>query len=365
MLSRFLPFFMMCVVLASSARADSTSAWRIGGMIDAYARHTIDAAFFENLFNLELAMVDVKYTTSHVRARVALQAGDYVVRNYDVSAPLPSSFFQIIHAAHVGVRFGDELWVDVGIMPSHIGNETAISSDNICYTRSLIAETSPYYETGAKVSLQISDGLMAAILALNGWQNIYDWDSETAFGSLVTVEPGDAWKFGWSTYIGAAEVDQSQTPPTTRYFSDLYASFTGGDFTVAAALDIGKQELPIGSRDAQFETVQAVWYGATLQARWNLDSILRLNARLETYQDPENVMKRVPRNQFDPIIPYEVVGASIGLDVLPRKYTQLRFEGRVLHSPKDIFLKPVGNLIQQEYRSTELWFTAALVVTIP
>lgn len=364
-----LKFIRLTIVLAVTLakvnmRADSTSAWRIGGMIDTYAQHTVDAGRVENLFNIELAMADIRYTTVDVRARVALQAGNYVGRNYGSATPFEPSFVEILHAAFVGIRLGDALWVDVGVMPSHIGNETAISSENITYTRSLIAETSPYFETGAKVSLQINKELYVAVLALNGWQNIYDYDNETSFGSLVILEPGSGWRMGWSTFIGAAAVFQSQTI-TTRYFSDLYASYSTGDFAVAAAFDVGKQELPIGSRDAQTETVQAIWFGGTLQARWNLDSILRLNARIETYQDPENVMKRsLGRAQFDPYIPYEVLGASVGLDVLPSKYTLLRFEGRMLHSPREIFLAR-GSLFTEEFKSTDVWVTAALTLTIP
>jgi hypothetical protein len=33
-------------------------------------------------------------------------------------------------------------------MPSHIGGETSLSFQNFNYTRSLVAENSPYYETG-------------------------------------------------------------------------------------------------------------------------------------------------------------------------------------------------------------------------
>lgn len=345
----------------SLAMADSTSAWRIGGIVDVNAQHTVDAQF-RSLFGLELIMLDVRYTTADVRARMALHAGQYVNRNYtDASFSEGSTLLlRSLHAAYAGVRIADEIWVDVGLMPSHIGNETAVSSENITYTRSIIAESSPYFETGARVSWQISRQLYAAVLALNGWQNIEDYDNEIAFGSLIVFEPAPQWKFGWSTFIG--DVRSSSGVHTTRYFNDVYASYTTSDLTIATAFDIGTQELPpIGYPPEEM----GVWYGATLQGKLQFDSIIAFNARIESFTDIDRVMY-APRTSFATNTgpPYCVIGGSLGLDITPRKYTQLRFEARMLHATRDIFVVPGADLPQQ-FRSNQLWFTAALVVTVP
>lgn len=249
----------MCIVLVSSARADSTSAWRIGGMIDAYAQHIFESTP-ASLFGIELAMVDLRYTTRDMRARVALHGGNYVDRNYGGSTTWATSMLHALHAAVAGVRITDELWLDVGIMPSHIGNETAISSENISYTRSLIAETTPYFETGAKVSWAVTKEWSFAVLALNGWQKINVMDADIAFGSLVVFEPSTAWKFGWSSFIGKVPVGTSYEE-STRYFNDVYASYTTADLAIAAAFDIGMQQLPANFRNFQTDTLDATWWG--------------------------------------------------------------------------------------------------------
>lgn len=43
-------------------------------------------------------------------------------------------------------------WLDAGIYPSHIGLESAVGKDNRTLTRSLAAENSPYYESGARIT---------------------------------------------------------------------------------------------------------------------------------------------------------------------------------------------------------------------
>lgn len=99
--------------------------------------------------------------------------------------------------------------------------------------------------------------------------------------------------------------------------------------------------------------------------RYRFDSVWALNVRAETFSDPKNAVLTGGRpSAEEPIIPYEVVGGSIGLEVTPRQYTQLRFETKLLHATHDIFLQPVDES-PHVYHPNQLWLTAALVVTIP
>ena len=58
-----------------------------------------------------------------------------------------------IYEANVGFRLSKKqnIWIDAGIMPSHIGFESAISADCWTLTRNILAENSPYYESGVKL----------------------------------------------------------------------------------------------------------------------------------------------------------------------------------------------------------------------
>lgn len=59
-----------------------------------------------------------------------------------------------IYEANIGVKLSRkyDLWLDVGIIPSHIGSESAVSKDCYTLTRSIAAENSPYFETRAKLT---------------------------------------------------------------------------------------------------------------------------------------------------------------------------------------------------------------------
>jgi len=117
--------------------------------------------------NLNLGMLKLGLDHSKYRANLALAAGTYMDDNYSEEVGSMQSVFE----ANVGVALNSKqsLWLDVGVLPSHLGFESPISSDNHTLTRSLAAENSPYYMSGAKLTWTANDRLEVAAMALNGW----------------------------------------------------------------------------------------------------------------------------------------------------------------------------------------------------
>src|SRR5690606_16131956 len=102
-----------------------------------------------NEVNANLLLVRGTYTDSLVRANLGLMAGTYA--QYNLSAE--PGWAQFIYEATIGLKLSRRrnLWLDAGIMPSHLGYESVIGADNWTLTRSLAAEGSPYYETGIRL----------------------------------------------------------------------------------------------------------------------------------------------------------------------------------------------------------------------
>ncbi len=63
-----------------------------------------------------------------------------------VSGP---SLARIIQEAVVGLRLRQNVWVDAGVFYAHMGMESWASRDNPTYTRSLVADYSPYYRVAS------------------------------------------------------------------------------------------------------------------------------------------------------------------------------------------------------------------------
>jgi len=118
-----------------------------------------------------------------VRANLALMAGTYA--NANLSAE-PGVMRNILEAyAGVKISKSKNLWIDAGIFSSHIGFESAVGKDCWNLTRGILAENSPYYESGVKIGYPSEDGKwFASGLMLNGWQRIQrvEGNNTPAFG---------------------------------------------------------------------------------------------------------------------------------------------------------------------------------------
>lgn len=119
-----------------------------------------------------------------------MAVGSYMNANYAAE----EGVLKNIYEANVGVKLSKtkNLWIDAGILPLHIGFESAIGADCFTLTRSMMAENSPYFETGAKLSYSADNGKWdMAILVLNGWQRMQRVEGNTtpAFGHQLTFRP--------------------------------------------------------------------------------------------------------------------------------------------------------------------------------
>jgi hypothetical protein len=143
-----------------------------------------------NEVNVNLAYINANYSARNVRANFALMAGTYANANL-VDEP---GVLKNIYQANIGIKLAKkaDLWFDAGIFPSHIGFESAVGKDCWTLTRSIMADNSPYYESGAKVSYTTHDEkLFISALLLNGWQHIERPAGNTglAGGLQVTYTP--------------------------------------------------------------------------------------------------------------------------------------------------------------------------------
>lgn len=149
-----------------------------------------------------------------------------------------------IYQANVGFRLSSKhnLWLDAGILPSHIGWESAIGKDNFTLSRSIAAENSPYFETGARLAYTSAGGKWyLSALVLNGWQRIErpDGNSTPAFGTQITFKPSDHVTLNSSSFIGNDKPDSIRR---MRYFHDLFGTFTfAGKWSATAGFDAGAE----------------------------------------------------------------------------------------------------------------------------
>lgn len=299
-----------------------------------------------NVLSVNLAMLKASLNTQRLRGNLALGSGSYMRANY---AAEPKGL-QNIFEANVGVKLSGshDLWLDAGVMPSHLGFESAVGTENWTLTRGLMAENSPYFETGAKLSYTSADGKwMASGLLLNGWQRIRAPQGNTtpSIGHQLTYKPNDRVTLNSSSFIGN---DKSDRDRQMRYFHDFYGIFKLDEqWSLITAFDIGAEQKAPGQGDGY-----NVWLAPALLAKYQYSSQFSITGRVEYYQDKQGVIINTGTPHG-----FKTMGYSVNADykVCPR--VTLRAELRQLQS-RDAIFNESGS------RQTDQSLSAATAVAI-
>ena len=265
------------------------------------------------------------YSTANVRANLALMAGTYPQYNLAAEPEL----MRHIYEANVGVRLSEkhDVWVDAGIFSSHIGFESAISKDCWKLSRSIMAENSPYYEAGVKITaISKNQKWTFSGLLLNGWQRIKRPDGNTtpAFGTQIVFKPNDRITLNSSTFIGNDKPDLTKQ---MRYFHNLYGIFQLTNNTaLTLAFDYGLEQQSKGSSDYNSWMTPVVLLKQKIAEKWSC------TARYEYFCDPNHVIVSTGTPAA-----FKVNGYSVNFDYLVAKNAVLRGEWRTLKASEKIF----------------------------
>ena len=278
----------------------------------------------QNEVDINLGLIQFAFKNNKTRANLGIGAGTYMQANYVNEQDALKYVFE----GNAGMRLGKkELWLDAGILPSHIGFESAIGSTNINLSRSILAENTPYYEAGVRISYtSINEKLFVSMLMLNGWQKIRreDQNQIPSFGHQISYKFSDNFLINWSTYAGIEIVDSLKQ---NRLFSNLYFDATlGTKWRLMAGWDIGTQQLQNGGKDTQ-----KLWHSSAICAQYHLHPNWDINARAEFYHDHDMViLTDLPDGT-------SLYGATVGVDYKVLANFLWRFEYRNLISNKNVF----------------------------
>jgi len=288
------------------------------------------------------AFLDAKFAGADARAAVGWQVGTYVEQNYTAEG----SFVSHLYEATAGLRVAPNVWLDGGVFGSHIGMESSVSKDNWTLTRSLVAENTPYYETGAKLTYDPGRRWLAALLVLDGWQTMAMHAANGAVGTQVQYKPTDALLFNSSTFLG--EVGHGPDGATRqRYFHDLYVTDQ-----VTSALAGGLLFDAGVERNWPARRRTSTWLSGAAIAHDQVTPRQAFSLRAEFYDDPDGVIipTGTPGN-------FVGVGGSAGWDYLIRPNLMLRLEARTLHATHAIFVRGSRLAADSTYFTTAVAFS--------
>lgn len=297
-----------------------------------------------NEIQINLAFLKLAYTAEKIRANLAFMAGSYSYDNLANEVGVMKNVFE----ANIGVKLSKKknLWLDVGIFPSHIGFESAIGKDCWNLTRSILADNSPYYESGAKISyITPNEKWLFSGLILNGWQRIYrlDGNNSPAIGHQITFKPNTKISLNSSSFIGN---DKADSLFQLRIFHNLYGQFQLSEKVgLTAGFDIGMQQKSKGSSDYNF------WFSPVLIAKFALALKHSLAIRGEYYSDKNEVIITTGTTHG-----FQTIGYSLNYDFQITENLLWRVEARGFSSKDEIFT------LNKQPSKQNVFFTTSLAL---
>lgn len=278
-----------------------------------------------NEINLNLAFVKLAHTSEKTRANMALATGTYMNANYTAE---PGVLRQV-YEANAGIRMlrNHKLWLDAGVLPSHIGFESAHSPSCWTLTRSMVADNSPYFEAGVRLGYESrNQKLYIAALALNGWQRItrIDGNSKMSWGTQLTWKLTGNSTFNYSTFLGTDKPDSNRL---WRHYHNLYAILQLSDkLGATVGIDIGAEQA------ARNNTAKNFWFSPVAILRLTPVKYWSFAMRGEYFSDVHGV-----------IIPgfgsggFRSRAYSVNVDRKIGDHCLWRTELKIYHSPDPVF----------------------------
>ncbi len=336
--------FILIIAISFSldkAEAQDTTAFTFSGYCELYYSFDFDnpenhrKPFFlynharHNEVNVNLAYVKVNYAHAKVRSNFAIMTGTYAQLNLAAEPEL----LRMVYEANIGLKLSKQhnIWLDAGIMPSHVGFESAVGTDCWTASRSMVAENSPYYETGIKVtSTNKKENFFFSALVLNGWQRIQRpmGVNSPSFGLQFNFKPNKNLTLNYSNFIGT---DKPDTVHAWRTYHNFYAIYQANKkWGIIGGFDIG--------RDKNLKNQYSLWYSPVVMIRRSVNSNSFVAFRGEYFSDVQQTLLQTSTTNG-----FQIFGLSLNYDYSVTKNALVRVEGKGYFSKDRIFKNNMEN----------------------
>lgn len=333
--------FFIYLLFSVTVTAQIDNIWHqkpqinIMGFVDAYyvydfnkpAGNSQDFFFNHNRhneFNINNAVAFITLNHQKYRINLALHAGTYAQDNYAHEQVKLSA----LHKANVGISVNNKntLWLNAGIFGSHMGFESMLSIDKKTLTRPYVAENSPYYLSGVKLTYNHGEKWEFSAIVSNGWQRIQrvEGNSMPSGGTQVVFKPSVKFLLNWSTF---ATIEFPDSLRRMRYFRNLYANFKlGKKVPVITGFDFGIEQ----------EFYKSVsyneWITPVTIARYDNNLQWGFAFRCEYFYEVFRTIIPVQPNTNE----FKTIAAYINSDFHPSSNVAMRIEGRYLSSSENV-----------------------------
>ena len=222
-------------------------------------------------------------TTSRWGMEFGLQA-DYDTKEFALGQdrPLVGGADTLRHVGYANVSYlaplGRGLTVTAGLFDSFIGYESLYAIKNPNYSRSWIADNSPYKMFGLFARYPATDTLTFGVGVLNGYWHLAHPNDLPSYAVHLNWKASRRFTVTENVYYGP---DQANTElQFWRLFSNSIVQWEGDSATIAFSYDIGTEDMV-----ERAGSPRTFWTGAALFTRWQINGSWSVAVRPEVYWD--------------------------------------------------------------------------------
>jgi hypothetical protein len=173
---------------------------------------------------------------------------------------------------------GNGLTVTAGLFTSFIGYESLFARDNFNYSRSWIADNTPYSMFGFNARYPISDRLTATAFIVNSYFHLSHPNSQASYGGQLAWQSTPRIKLTQTLYAGPEQ--RATSVRFWRVYSDSNLEWKDDDVTVALTYDLGTEGIAGRPGDPR-----ALLMAGALFTQWRFAAPWAVAIRPEFYWD--------------------------------------------------------------------------------
>jgi hypothetical protein len=185
-----------------------------------------------------------------------------------------------VHRANVSylAPVGKGLTFTAGLFNSLMGYESPYARDNANYTRSWIADNTPYMMFGVNAQYPVSDDLTVTAFIVNSYYHLAHPNDLPSYGGRWAWKATPRVTFVQTLYGGPDQTDTSLE--FWRVYGNHILEWKGDDVTVAASFDIGTESIA-----GQPGNPRTFVMGGNMVVRWHITGPWSVALRPEFYWD--------------------------------------------------------------------------------
>lgn len=263
------------------------SGLNVSGFVDAYYQHSFTNTVFPTSFtpnnnSFSLGMANLVLSRE---GKVGFVADIAVGPRAEAANGYAGSALSFIKQLYVSYAASDALTFTLGNFSTHVGYEVIDSKTNINYSTSYMFSYGPFFHTGIKANLALSDKFGAMVGVFNDTDTKIDVVSGKHLGAQLSYS-GDKLS-AYLNYLGGRVADLSDvSPETMAHQVDLTASYQATD-AFALGLNATTKRVLAEGDDA------ASWSGLALYAKYDFSDVFTLGLRGEHINDPSGLILAV------------------------------------------------------------------------